>query len=71
MYQTVFGTFADSTAATISSASAAFRPSGFSHITILPARAAAIAISRCVSFGLAMSMTSMSLRSISVRQSVS
>jgi hypothetical protein len=38
------------------------RPSGFSHITILPAFAAAIAMSWCVSFGLAMSMTSMSLR---------
>ena len=33
----MFGRFAASTAATICSASAAFRPSGFSHITILPA----------------------------------
>ena len=40
----------------------AVRPSGFSHITILPAFAAAIAMSWCVSFGLAMSMTSMSFR---------
>jgi len=71
LYQTEFGTRADSTAATIFSASAALRPSGFSHITILPARAAATAISTCVSFGLAMSTRSMSLRSTSARQSVS
>ena len=41
--------------------SAAERPSGFSHITILPASAAAMAISMCVSLGLAMSIRSMSL----------
>ena len=52
-------------------ASAAFAPSGFSHITILPALAAAMAISACVSLGLAMSIRSMSLRSTSLRQSVS
>jgi len=45
--------------------------SGFSHITILPARAAAIAISACVSFGLAMSTRSMSRRLTTARQSVS
>ena len=67
----MFGTPAASTAATIASASAALRPSGFSHITILPAFAAAMAISGWVSLGLAMSMRSMSLRSTSVRQSVS
>jgi hypothetical protein len=71
LYQTVFGTPAASTAATIALASSAVRPSGFSHKTIFPACAAAMAISLCVSFGLAMSMTSMSLRSISFRQSVS
>ena len=53
------------------SASAALRPSGFSHSTILPACAAAMAISACVSLGLAISIRSMSLRSTSLRQSVS
>jgi hypothetical protein len=67
----MFATLAASTAATIFSVSAALRPSGFSHITILPACAAAIAISACVSLGLAMSMRSMSLRSVSLRQSLS
>ena len=67
----MFGTPAFSTAATIASASFAVRPSGFSHITILPAFAAAIAISWCVSLGLAMSMTSMSFRATRSRQSVS
>ena len=47
------------------------RPSGFSNITILPASAAAIAISMCVSFGLAMSTRSMSFRATNLRQSVS
>src|SRR6185436_17230597 len=42
-----------------------------SHITILPASAAATAISAWVSLGLAMSIRSMSLRSISLRQSLS
>ena len=46
-------------------------PSGFSHATILPAFAAAMAISACVSLGLAMSIRSMSSRSTSLRQSVS
>src|SRR5471030_1153041 len=64
------GTPAASTAATIASDSAAFRPRGFSHITILPALAAAIAISACVSLGLAMSMRSISGESTSLRQSV-
>jgi hypothetical protein len=71
LYQTLFATPALSTAATIACPSAAVRASGFSHITILPARAAATAISACVSLGLAMSITSMSLRSTSFRQSVS
>jgi hypothetical protein len=54
----MFGTSAFSTAATIFSASGGVhRPSGFSHITILPAFAAAMAISAWVSFGLAMSMS--------------
>ena len=45
--------------------------SGFSQRTILPALAAAMAISACVSFGVQMSIASMSLRSMSFRQSVS
>ena len=47
------------------------RASGFSHSTILPALAAAIAISMCRSFGTQMSIASMSARSTSFRQSVS
>src|SRR6185437_9483625 len=49
--------------------SAALRPSGFSHMTILPAAAAASAISVCVSLGAAISTRSISLRSTSLRQS--
>ena len=45
--------------------------SGFSLLTILPAAAAAMAISAWVSFGLAMSIRSMSSRATSARQSVS
>ena len=45
--------------------------SGFSHMIILPASAAAMAISACVLLGVAMSITSMSLRATSLRQSVS
>jgi hypothetical protein len=45
LYQTVFGTPVVSTAFTIAAASFAVRPSGFSHITILPAFAAAMAMS--------------------------
>jgi hypothetical protein len=71
LYQTLFATAARSTASTIPSASAAVRASGFSHMTIFPARAAAIAISAWVSFGLAMSIRSMSFRSTSLRQSFS
>ena len=67
----MFGTFAFSTAFTIVSACAPFIASGFSHRIILPAAAAAIAISACVLFGLAMSIRSMSLRAISFFQSVS
>src|SRR5260370_41228568 len=51
--------------------SAAFRPSGFSHITILPAFAAAMAMSAWVSLGLAMSMRSISRDATTLRQSLS
>ena len=44
---------------------------GFSQITILPARAAAMAISWCRLFGTQMSTASMSLRATSFFQSVS
>ena len=54
-----------------SAPSAAFIASGFSHRIILPALAAAMAISVCVLFGTQISITSMSLRSTSLRQSVS
>ena len=47
------------------------RPNGFSHKTILPACAAAIAISACELFGVQMSIASISGRAINVRQSVS
>ena len=67
----MLATPAPSTADTIACASAAVRPSGFSQVTIFPARAAAMAISAWVSFGLAMSTRSMSLRSTTARQSVS
>jgi hypothetical protein len=65
------GTPAFSTAATMASDSPAFRPSGFSHITIFPASAAATAMSWCMSFGAATSMRSTSPRATSRRQSVS
>jgi len=67
----MFGTFAFATAATIVSASFAFNASGFSQRIIFPAFAAAMAISAWVLFGVQMSMTSMSSRAISFRQSVS
>ena len=67
----MFGTSAFSTASTIFSPSGPFMASGFSHRIILPALAAAMAISACVLFGVQMSMASMSLRSTSFRQSVS
>src|SRR5579862_8998140 len=51
-------------------ASSRFRASGFSQRTILPAEAAAMAISACKLFGVAMSTTSTSLRSKTARQSV-
>src|SRR5271169_5136029 len=60
---------AASTAFTMVSDSAALRPSGFSHITILPARAAVMAISAWVSLGLAISMRSMLGDSTTLRQS--
>ena len=50
---------------------AAFIASGFSHRIILPALAAAMAISLCMLFGVQISTASMSLRSSSFRQSVS
>src|SRR3984957_20734839 len=67
----MFATRASSTACTMKSDSCALRPRGFSHITILPAFAAATAISRCVSFGLAMSIRSISGDSTIFRQCVS
>jgi hypothetical protein len=67
----MFGTPAASTACTIRSDSAPPRASGFSVVTILPAAAAATAISAWVSLGLAMSIRSMSSRATSARQSVS
>jgi hypothetical protein len=67
----MFGTWALSTASVILAASVALRPSGFSHMTILPAAVAAKAISACTSSGTAMSTRSMSLRATSLRQSVS
>ena len=67
----MLATPAFSTAATISAPSAAFMASGFSHRIILPAAAAAIAISLCMLFGVQMSTTSMSLRASNFFQSVS
>ena len=67
----MFGTSAASTARTISSPSAVFIDSGFSQRIILPAFAAASAISLCRLFGVQMSTASMSLRSMIRRQSVS
>jgi hypothetical protein len=71
LYQTRFGTPARSTAATIASPSAALMASGFSQSVILPAAAAASAISQCRWFGTQMSTKSMSARSIRRIQSVS
>ena len=67
----MFGTFAASTASVIFSASLAFIARGFSQRIILPAFAAAMAISAWTLFGAAMSIRSMSERSISFFQSVS
>jgi hypothetical protein len=67
----MFGTFAFSTASTILTPSGPFMERGFSQRIILPAAAAARAISAWVLLGVQMSMTSMSLRSMSLRQSVS
>ncbi len=67
----MFGTFAFSTASTIFTPSGPFIDSGFSHRIILPAPAAAMAISACRLFGVQMSTASMSLRASSFRQSVS
>ena len=58
-------------AADMASASATVFASGFSHMTCLPASSAATAISACVLPGVQMSMTSMSSRVRSARQSVS
>src|SRR5437870_13724605 len=66
----MLATLADSTASVMVLASVALRPRGFSHITILPAWAAAIAISAWVSLGLAMSIRSISGDSTRLRQSV-
>ena len=60
-----------STASVIVFASAPVRPSGFSQSTILPALAAAMAISAWVSLGLAISIRSISFRATRTRQSVS
>src|SRR3982750_3417031 len=65
----MLATPAFSTASTIAFDSAAVRPSGFSHMTILPAFAAAIAISAWVSFGLAISIRSTEGSSTRRRQS--
>ena len=67
----MFGTPAFSTASTISWPCSRFIASGFSQRIILPASAAAMAISACVLLGVQMSIASMSLRSTSFRQSVS
>jgi len=53
------------------SVSAALRLSGFSHVTILPARAAAMAISAWVLLGLTISIRSIFGSSTTLRQSVS
>ena len=67
----MFGTLAASTALTISRPSSAFMASGFSQRIALPALAAAIAISLWLLLGVQISTTSMSLRSMTFRQSVS
>jgi hypothetical protein len=67
----MFGTLAFSMAFTMPSASLEFSARGFSQRIILPAFAAAMAISACRLFGTAMSTTSMSLRAMSFFQSVS
>src|SRR6478752_4237025 len=61
---------ARSAAAVMASASATVLASGFSHSTCLPASRAAMAISAWVSPGVQMSMTSMSSRATTSRQSV-
>jgi hypothetical protein len=71
LYQTRFGTPAFSTAFTIGSASLAVRASGFSQSTILPALAAAMAMSAWRSLGVQISMASISFRLISACQSLS
>ena len=67
----MFGTLAFSTAATIFLPSAVLRAIGFSVSTILPALAAAMAISMWRSFGTQMSTASISFRAISFFQSAS
>ena len=67
----MFATPADSTALHISSPSAVSIARGFSQRIILPAFAAAMAISLCRLLGVQMSMASMSSRSMSAFQSVS
>src|ERR1039458_8038288 len=71
VYQAMLGTPAASTALTIPADSAALRPSGFSQLTILPALAAAMAISAWVLLGLTISMRSISGDSTTLCQSVS
>ena len=67
----MFGTLAFSTAFTMISACLEFSAKGFSHKIILPALAAAMAISAWRLLGTAMSTTSMSSRAMSFFQSVS
>jgi len=67
----MLGTPASSMARVISCASSELIARGFSQATHLPALAAAMAISLCVTFGLPMSIRSMSSRSIKRFQSVS
>jgi len=71
LYQTVFATPAFSTAAHISSPSATVIDSGFSQRIIFLLAAHASAISLCRLFGTQISTASTSLRSTSLRQSVS
>ena len=68
MNQTIVGTLRAASA--IARASASDIASGFSHRTILPACAAAMATGACMWFGSEMSTASMSGRSIAARQSV-
>ena len=67
----MLATPAASTAATISRPSAVFIASGFSHRIAFLLAAAASAISLCMLLGVQMSITSMSGRATSFRQSVS